>query len=139
MNLTAKRLIAGLAVFFFMLISIAAEASEFGDLQNKLNTARETLTTMIQNPNKRGPDQQKLVKESADAVSAALAKIKVPADKEPRFKKLVETWGAFKKTREEQLVPLLVSGKQDEAVKIASGVQAERYGKMITLCEELGY
>ncbi len=140
MKLRLNRFIALAAVFFFALVSVAAAQGEFNDLQNKINDARDTLTTMIQNPKKRDEAQQKRVKETADAVSAALAKIKVTnPDKEHRFKVLVDTWADFKKTREEVLVPLILQGKDQEAISIASGIQAERLGKMISLCEELGY
>ncbi len=141
MKLRLNRLVAFAALFFFALVSVAAaQVGEFGDLANKINDARDTLTTMIQNPKKRDEAQQKRVKDTADAVSAALAKIKVTnPDKEYRFKVLVDTWAAFKKTREEVLVPLILQGKDQEAVSIASGIQAERLGKMISLCEELAY
>lgn len=141
MKLNVNRLIALAAVFVFALVSVAAaQLGEFGDLANKINESRDALTTMIQNAKKRDEAQQKRVKETADAVSAALAKIKVTnPDKEGRFKVLVDTWTAFKKTREEVIVPLLLQGKDAEAISIASGIQAERLGKMISLCEELGY
>lgn len=141
MKLRLDRLVALAAVFFFALVSVAsAQMGEFGDLANKINDARDSLTTMIQNPMKRDEAQQKRVKDTAAAVSAALAKIKVTnPDKEHRFQLLVETWAAFKKTREEVLVPLILQGKDQEAISIASGIQAERLGKMISLCEELGY
>ena len=141
MKLNLNRLIAFAAVFFFAMVSVAAaQLGEFGDLVNKINDARDSLTTMIQNPKKRDEAQQKRVKDTADAVSAALARIKVTnPDKEYRFKVLTETWAAFKKTREEVLVPLILQGKDQEAINIASGIQAERLGKMISLCEELGY
>lgn len=136
---TVKGLIACLAISVFVLLSITAEAGEFDEVKTKLNEARDTLTLMVRNPDKRGPDQQKLVKESAEAVSKALAGIKVSADKTARFDLLVTTWNNFRKTREEELVPLLLAGKQEEAVKLASGVQAERFSKMIELCNELAY
>lgn len=140
MKLNLSRLTVLVALFVFSMVSIAAAIGEFADLENKLNSARDSLTTMIQNPKKRDAAQQKLVKDTADAVSAALAGIKITnPDKEHRFKLLVDTWSEFKKTREDVLVPLLLQNKDAEAVSIASGIQAERLGKMISLCEELGY
>ena len=93
---------------------------------------------MLANKDKRGADQQKLVKDTADAVSAALAKIKAPAGKEAQFKELVETWNAFKKTREADLVPAILAGKDDEAKKIAGGIQKERIARCYQLVGELG-
>ena len=93
---------------------------------------------MMLNKDKRGADQQKIVKETADAVSAKLTKMKAPAGKEAQLKELVETWNAFKKTREDELVPAILAGKEDEARKLAGGVQKERITKAQQLVGELG-
>jgi hypothetical protein len=115
-----------------------ANANEFADLRGSLSAARESLVTMMLNKDKRGADQQKLVKETADAVSAKLAKMKAPAGKEAQFKELVETWNAFKKTREVELVPAILAGKEDDARKLAGGVQKDRITKAQQLVGELG-
>jgi len=115
-----------------------ASANEFADLRTELSAARESLVTMMTNKDKRGADQQKIVKATADAVSARLAKMKAPAGKEAQFKELVETWNAFKKTREVELVPAILAGKDDEARKIAGGIQKERITKCQQLVGDLG-
>ena len=131
-----------LALLFTAFITLSASqwafANEFTDLRSQLSAARESLVTMMVNKDKRGADQQKLVKNTADAVSAALAKIKTPAGKEAQFKELVETWNAFKKTREVELVPAILAGKDDEAKKLAGGIQKERITKCQQLVGELG-
>ena len=131
-----------LALLFTAFITLSASqwafANEFTDLRSQLSAARESLVTMMVNKDKRGSDQQKLVKNTADAVSAALAKIKAPAGKEAQFKELVETWNAFKKTREVELVPAILAGKDDEAKKLAGGIQKERITKCQQLVGELG-
>lgn len=129
-----------LAVFVAILIAglaVPANAGEFGDLRPKLGAARESLIAMMLHKEQRGADQQKLVKETADAVSAQLAKMKAPAGKEAQFKELVETWAAFKKTRETELVPLILKGNDEEAKKLASGIQKERITKCQNLINEL--
>lgn len=134
-----KKLLALLSTAFITLsASQWAFANEFTDLRSQLSAARESLVTMMVNKDKRGADQQKLVKNTADAVSAALAKIKAPAGKEAQFKELVETWNAFKKTREVELVPAILAGKDDEAKKLAGGIQKERITKCQQLVGELG-
>ena len=134
-----KKLLALLSTAFITLsASQWAFANEFTDLRSQLSAARESLVTMMVNKDKRGADQQKLVKNTADAVSAALAKIKTPAGKEAQFKELVETWNAFKKTREVELVPAILAGKDDEAKKLAGGIQKERITKCQQLVGELG-
>jgi hypothetical protein len=134
-----KKLLALLSTAFITLsASQWALANEFTDLRSQLSAARESLVTMMVNKDKRGADQQKLVKSTADAVSAALAKVKAPAGKEAQLKELVETWSAFKKTREVELVPAILAGKDDEAKKLAGGIQKERITKCQQLVGELG-
>ena len=118
--------------------STLAAANEFSDLRGKLSAARESLVTMLVNKDKRGADHQKVVKDTADAVSAQLSKLKAPAGKEAQMKELVETWNAFKKTREVELVPAILAGKDDEAKKLAGGIQKERITKCQQLVGELG-
>ncbi|RFO95711.1 hypothetical protein DIC66_17105 [Rhodoferax lacus] len=130
-----KKLLSGLALFVFALV---ASAGEFDDLRTEMTAARESLVTFVVNKDKRGVDQQKIVKESADKVSAHLAKMKAPAGKEAQFKELQDTWAAFKKTRETELVPAVLSGKDDDAKKLANGIQKERYTKCQQLLGDLG-
>lgn len=123
----------GIAVFS----AVSGFAGEFGELKAKIDAARESIVTMVQNADQRGEEQQKLVKDTAEAVSAMLAQMKAPAGKEDPFKELSETWAAFKKTREEELVPALLAGREEEAKKIASEIQKARYEKVIALCDQL--
>ncbi len=116
---------------------LSANASDFGDLKTKMSAARESLVNMMLHADKRGPDEQKLVKDTADAVSEYLGKIKAPAGKEAQFKELVATWSAFKETREKELVPAILKGDDAEAKKIAGGIQKERITKCQTLADEL--
>jgi hypothetical protein len=126
------------AALLFLAATPWAHANEFSDLRTKLSAARESLVTMLTNKDKRGAEQQKIVKDTADAVSAHLAKLKAPAGKEAQFKALVDNWTAFKKTRETDLVPAILAGKDDEARKIAGGVQKERITKCQEMVGELG-
>jgi hypothetical protein len=120
-----------------VLFSATVAASDYGDLRTKLSAARESLITMMLHKEQRDSKQQKLVKDSADAVSAQLATMKAPAGKEAQFKELVETWKAFKETREKELVPAILKGNDDEAKKIAGGIQKERITKCQSLTSEL--
>ncbi len=103
-----------------------------------MTAARESLVTLVVNKDKRGADQQKLVKETADKVSAHLAKMKAPAGKEAQFKELQETWAAFKKARETELVPAVLAGKEDDAKKLVNGIQKERYTKCQQILADIG-
>ena len=133
------KLLMSLALAFSALLaSVSAHANEFTDLRGQLSAARESLVTMLVNKDRRGADHQKVVKDTADAVSAHLAKLKAPAGKEAAFKELVDNWNAFKKTREADLVPAILAGKEDEARKLASGIQKERITKCQQAVGELG-
>lgn len=134
-----SRWIVSIAVFVLAALSgPLAYANDFANLRGQLSGARESLVTMLTNKEKRGPDQQKIVKDTADAVSASLAKMKAPAGKEAQFKELVDTWNAFKKTREVELVPAILAGREEEARKIAGGIQRERITRCQQLVGELG-
>jgi len=132
-----KKLISSVLVSGLLLASSIANAGQFGDLHAKVVEARDALITMVKNTDKRGEAQQKLVKDSANAVSAMIATMSAPAGKEQQFKEMADNWAAFKKTREEELVPLILAGKQAEGKKIAMGVQKERLTKVLKLSKEL--
>ncbi len=132
-----KKILSASLITCFLFATNFANAGEFGDLHKKVVEAREALITLVKNTDKRGPAQQKLVKDSANAVSAMIATMKAPAGKESQFKEMSDNWAAFKKTREEELVPLILAGKQAEGKKIAMGIQKERLTKVLTLTTEL--
>jgi len=66
-----------------------------------------------------------------------ISTMSAPAGKEAQFKEMSDNWAAFKKTREEELVPLILAGKEAEGKKIAMGIQKERLTKVLTLTKEL--
>jgi hypothetical protein len=133
-----RNLFPMLASLLVLTASLPAAANEFTELRGQLSAARESLVTMLTNKDKRGPDQQKLVKDTADVVSARLAKMKAPAGKEAQFKELSATWDAFKKTRETELVPAILAGRDEDARKLAGGIQRERITRVQQLVGELG-
>jgi hypothetical protein len=116
-----------------LVATVPARAGEFAVLKEEIAAARKALVTMVLYPEKRGPEQQKLVKVSADAVSAHLAKMKAPAGKTPDFKELKETWEAFKQTREKELVPAILAGDKVKYDKLGAGIQKERLDRMYAL------
>jgi hypothetical protein len=132
-----KKILSMFIIPLFMLVTSIANAGEFAILYEKVMDARDTLVTLVKNTDKRGPEQQKLVKDTANAVSAMLVTMSAPAGKEAEFKEMSDNWYAFKKTREEELVPLILAGKQAEGKAIAMGIQKERLTKVLTLLKEL--
>lgn len=132
-----KKLLAAAVIGLLSVVSFSAQAGEFGDLMAKVGAARSAVAAMIQHKDQRGAEQQKSLKDTADAVSATLAKLKAPAGKEAQFKELNETLAAFMKARDTEVVPLLLAGKDDEAKSLAGGVQKERFAKITALTGEL--
>lgn len=133
-----KKLLVGLVISAFTLVSVTAQAGEFSEVKKMVGDAREQLLVMLKDPSKRGADQQKIVQDTADAVSAKIASMKVPKPKEGKHKQMAGLWEAFKKTRDKELVPLILAGKQAEAEKLAGGIQKDRLAKIYALCDELG-
>lgn len=109
------------------------QAGEFVVLKEEIAAARKALVTMILYPDKRGPEQQKLVKDTADAVSAHFSTLKAPGARAADFKELKETWEAFKHTREKELVPAILAGDKVKYDKVGAGIQKERLDRMYAL------
>lgn len=55
-----------------------------------------------------------------------------------RLEELGKINSAFRETRDSQLIPLIYEGKNDQAKRIALGVQATRHGNMNRIALELG-
>lgn len=127
-------------MFTILLISlgaIASKAETVTELKTAVVEARDSLVIMVKNKDKRTPEHQKTVKDTADKVSAMIPKVKVSGDKSKNFEEFKTTWAEFKKTRETELVPAILAGKQEEGDKIATGIQKDRYKKMMELLAEL--
>lgn len=133
-----KNLFAFFTAVTLCLPGMSANAGEFTDLGAMISAARTSYVTMASHKDMRGAEQQKLVKDTADAVSHKLAKMKAPAGKEGQFKELVETWDAFKETREKELVPALIEGNAEAAQRFAD-IQRERITKCLILSGVLDY
>lgn len=126
-----------LLISLLLLGSLNVFAGDFGTLKKKLSLARETLLTLVKEPTKRGADQQKLVADTANDVSAYLSEITPPKGKEAQWEEYKKTWGEFKGTREKEIVPAVLAGKQAEADKLAKGIQKERLDKMNRILDDL--
>ena len=126
-------------IFLFgsLILSLSAYSATIKDIKSQVEEARNSLLVLLKDKTKRGADQQKLVKDTADTVSKTFSGLTAPKGKEKQFEELKSTWEAFKKTREDELVPFILKDKQTEAEAIANGIQKERMGKMKKLIEEI--
>jgi len=75
-----KKLSTILATALFLLSS-SLSAGEFADLHKMVVEARDSLVVLVKNEDKRGEAQQKLVKDTANAVSAKIATMKANKQK----------------------------------------------------------
>ncbi|HPT49020.1 MAG TPA: hypothetical protein PLS67_07635 [Accumulibacter sp.] len=112
-------------------------ASSGADVKAAMGPLRDSLLTMLKNADKRGPEQQKAVKETAGKVSQLIKELKVPADKESVAAELKSVWNEFNKVREEKVVPAILAGNTSEAEKLANGEQKQRLMKIMQLCDQL--
>ncbi len=126
----ALRLLVSILV---LAAALPVTAGEFATLKDEIVTARQALVTMVLYRDKRGPEQQRTVKATADAVSAHLAKLKAPEGKANEFKELRSTWDAFKQTREKELVPAILGNEREKYELIGAGIQKQRLDRMYAL------
>lgn len=120
-----------------LVVAAPGRAGEFGTLKDEIAAARQALVTMVLHRDKRGPEQQKLVKDTADLVTSHLGKVKAPAEQAAAFKELKDTWSAFKATREKELVPAILAGDKAKYERIGAGIQKARLDRMYALLAQL--
>jgi hypothetical protein len=120
-----------------LVTAMPASAGDFSLLRQEIVTARQALVTMVLYREKRETEQQKLVKDSADAVSAHFAKLSAPNGKAAEFKELKGTWEAFKQTREKELVPAILVNDREKYERIGAGIQKVRLDRMYALIDIL--
>lgn len=120
-----------------LMAALPGHAGEFGTLKEEIVAARQALVTMVLHRDKRGPEQQKLVKDTADLVTSHLGRLKAPADQAAAFKELKDTWTAFKTTREKELVPAILAGDKTTYERIGAGIQKTRLDRMYALLAQL--
>lgn len=131
------------AVFPALLLAVTigfsdgALASSGSEIKAAMGPLRDSLLTMLKNADKRGPEQQKAVKETANKVSQLVKELKVPADKESAAAELKSVWGEFNKVREEKVVPAILAGNTSEAEKLVNGEQKQRLMKIMQICDQL--
>jgi len=114
-------------------LSTAALAAPADDACTALMEARGHLVAMIGSTDKAANDGLKAKIHAAstkvDATVAAMGKSYNAGD-ESKAAAFKPVWEAFKNTRESEIIPLVYAGKNADAKAIATGIQAERMGKM---------
>jgi predicted amino acid-binding ACT domain protein len=132
-----KFLIGGMIAIFAMQW---VQAATICDVRIALADARFNLMMMVVSTEKA---EQEDLKVEIDKASTALEKVIAAMLKDEnktddaQLTTLQDTWKAFKKTRETEIVPAIYAGDNMKAIEIATGVQAERMNTMDTTIQAL--
>jgi len=125
-----KLLISGIIAFLSMQL---VQAETICDARISLADARFNLMMMVMSTDKAEQDALKVEIDKASAdlerVIAAMLKDENKID-DSQLTILLETWTAFKNTRETEIVPAIYAGDNMKAIGIATGIQA---GRMMTM------
>lgn len=101
----------------------------------------DLLTMMLANKPAEQEEMRRSVKQRANEIEA-LFKVLISRNRNDpeRLRKLEtikEQHDAFTQTRDTQIIPLIFEGKMEEAQKLVSGIQMERYQKIRSMLKEL--
>jgi hypothetical protein len=127
-----------------MMAAPFANSATVDDVASALTEARANLLQMLNSNDKAIQEGLKTKVETASskldtALTTLLADKAMPADKIEQLKAFKTNWEDFKKTREGEIIPAILSGKVDVAKGLAKGVQAERMQKMKAALVALGW
>lgn len=125
----------------FALVTFAAAQALAGppdDAKASLTKAREALVSMLDADAAKYDALQADIATASKSVDAALAAGAADKANAKSYAELKQTWDAFKKTRDGEIIPALKSGKKDAAKALAKGIQAERFKKLTELLSRIG-
>ena len=120
-----------------------ANAVDLMKLRVEQNGVRAAQLTMMVLPSR--PDQERWrqdADERSKEIETTMRRLIERGRSDPglfaRLDELKVIHEPFEQTRAAQINPLIFEGKLEEAKKLALGVQAERFGKMRAIAQELG-
>ncbi len=133
-----KHALKGLALVLFALAMVTPVwADDATQVKEAITAARQKLVTMVKaDPAEYGhlkTDVTDASKHADDVLGAALA----AGHHTDKLVEVKTTWEAFKATRDTELIPSLEGGHPDQAKALATGVQKERFEKMMHLLDEI--
>ena len=107
------------------------------NLKSNMNEVRVALLTMMAANDKAKMDEQnEHIKELREDIAARLSELTKSTSNE-KVKTLKEVIVAFRDTRDKEVIPLIYEGKIQEAKALATGIQAERFKKIVSISNEL--
>lgn len=122
-------------------LSSPVQAGPVGDIKATLTTTRQQTMAMLSEDDRavlemRYDDALKSSKE-LDVLLAAAMKNESLRALQPTLTQFKTVWETFKKTRDAEIIPLLMSGERLKARFTALTVQAPRFKKMNELLDSL--
>jgi FlaG/FlaF family flagellin (archaellin) len=114
-------------------------AGKVEDIQNTLNQSRQQTMAMLSETDKtvlemRYDEALASSKEVDASLQSALADPSLQAQ-HASFEAFEQVWDVFKTTRDQEIVPLLMAGKQDQARALAQKEQLPRFKRMNDLLD----
>lgn len=111
-------------------------------MNSRLEGIRVGVLTMIAAKDRAEKETQRSLIREANAEIESLFKTLYERNRhEPEISRHIEdldrTYVDFKDTRDRRIVPLVYSGKGEQAMALATGVQSERFGRMSNLVNNL--
>lgn len=154
---TSNKLFCGFGVIIILLAVVIGTAYRgMGEIQSRLSIA-QTLVALQNNVNEQravvlmmletvdANTLQSLLQDLRDISKqndAFMQKLSSAAQYDPQFGAQLEEFAnlriAHRQIRDEQVIPFIRAGKNEEAKTITFGIQQERYLKMRDLSEKLG-
>ena len=129
-----------MAVSVFVAIPSPSCAAAVEDIQVKLSQSRQQTMAMLSEGDKsvlemRYEEALASSKEVDANLQSALADPTLRT-KHALLEEFKQVWTVFKATRDQEIVPLLMAGKQDQARALAQKVQLGRFKRMNDLLDE---
>lgn len=132
-----RLLLAALPVSFTL--SSTALAGTVDDIKTLLNQSRQQTMSMLSESDKSALDMryEDALASSKDIDVRLQSAIADPAlkDKRATLSEFKSIWLAFKATRDQEIVPMLMAGEQDKARALAKKVQFGRFQRMNELLD----
>lgn len=135
-----KKLLVSLVALLALSLTQSVLAASVADILTNMTTARENLVKMLDEAAAAKRDAleqevQKATKAADDALTAVLADAATSADAKKALEEFQKIWTPFKETRDKEIIAALKAGKVEDAKKVATGIQKERFANMKKILE----
>ncbi|MBF0560848.1 MAG: hypothetical protein HQL37_02295 [Alphaproteobacteria bacterium] len=107
-------------------------------MRNSLASARANLVALLDYNDKTSPGKRYIqMNDASQALDYILSNPVVDIADKKALNEFKEIWVAFKTTREREIIPALLDARNEDAKRLAFGVQKERLESMTKLLDKL--